>query len=57
MYIFLIPSVRSYRGYEKSTSTRTETLSNTVCFKEPLLSITLFLKRKYIYLPFIAIRT
>ena len=32
-------------GYEKSILTRTETFSITICFKEPLLFITLFLKR------------
>ena len=33
-------------GDEKSILTRTETFSITTCFKEPLLFITLFLKRK-----------
>ena len=40
-------------GYEKSILTRTETLSLTTCFKEPLLFITLFLKRNCFYLLFI----
>ena len=40
-------------GYEKSILTRTETLSLTTCFKEPLLFITLFLKRTCFYLLFI----
>ena len=40
-------------SYEKSILTRTETLSLTTCFKEPLLFITLFLKRTCFYLLFI----
>ena len=57
MYIFLIISARSYRFYEKSTSTRTETLSNTVCFRNPCYLLLYFSREKYFYLPFIAIRT
>ena len=44
-------------GYEKSILTRTETFSITICFKEPQLFITLFLKRICYYLLFISIRT
>ena len=57
MYVFFysplcIPSDLKI-GYEKSILTRTETLSLTTCFKEPLLFITLFLKRTCFYLLFI----
>ena len=41
---FCVPSDLEV-GYEKSILTRTETFSITICFKEPLLFITLFLKR------------
>ena len=44
-------------GYEKSILTRNETFSITICFKEPLLFITLFLKIMCFYLLFISIRT
>ena len=42
-------------GYEKSTLSRTETFSITICFKETLLFLTLFLKRTYFYLLFISL--
>ena len=57
---FLLPqriSLDLEVGYEKSILTRTKTLSAADCFKDPLLLNTLFLKRKYFYLLFIAIRT
>ena len=61
MYVFfLLPqriSLDLEVGYEKSILTRTKTLSAADCFKDPLLLNTLFLKRKYFYLLFIAIRT
>ena len=60
MYVFLFPRrVPSDLevGYEKSILTRTETFSITICFKEPLLFITLFLKRICFYLPFTSIST
>ena len=44
-------------GYEKSILTRTETFSITICFKEPLLFITLFLKIMCFYQLFISIKT
>ena len=44
-------------GYEKSILTRTETFFITIFFREPLLFITLFLKRIYFYLPFTSIST
>ena len=53
---FCVPSDLEV-GYEKSILTRTETFSITICFKEPLLFITLFLKRMCFYLLFISIRT
>ena len=60
IYVFLIPRrVPSDLevDYEKSILTRTETFSVTICFKEPLLFITLFLQIMYFYLLFISIRT
>ena len=60
IYVFLFPQrVPSDLevGYEKSILTRTETFSITICFKEPLLFITLFLKIMCFYLLFISIRT
>ena len=57
---FLLPqriSLDLEVGYEKLILTRTKTLSAADCFKDPLLLNTLFLKRKYFYLLFIAIRT
>ena len=57
---FLLPqriSLGLEVGYEKLILTRTKTLSAADCFKDPLLLNTLFLKRKYFYLLFIAIRT
>ena len=60
IYVFLFPQrVPSDLevGYEKSILTRTETFSITICFKEPLLFITLFLKRMCFYLLSISIRT
>ena len=57
---FLLPQCISLDlevGYEKLILTRTKTLSAADCFKDPLLLNTLFLKRKYFYLLFIAIRT
>ena len=60
IYVFLFPQrVPSDLevGYEKSILTRTETFSITICFKEPLLFITLFLKRICFYLPFTSIST
>ena len=60
IYVFLFPQrVPSDLevGYEKSILTRTETFSITICFKEPLLFITLFLKRACFYLLLIFIRT
>ena len=60
MYVFLFPQrVPSDLevGYEKSILTRTETFSITICFKEPLLFITLFLKIICFYLPFTSIST
>ena len=44
-------------SYEKSKLSRTETFSITICFKEHLLSITVFLRRTCFYLLFILIRT
>ena len=44
-------------GYEKSMLSRTDTFSITICFKELLLFITIFLKRTCFYLLFISIRT
>ena len=57
MYVFVlfplcVPSDLKI-GYEKSILTRTETLSLTTCFKEPLLFIPLILKRTCFYLLFI----
>ena len=52
IYVFLFPQrVPSDLevGYEKSILTRTETFSITICFKEPLLFITLFLKRIFLF--------
>ena len=61
MYVFfLLPqriSLGLEVGYEKSILTRTKTLSAADCFKDLLLLNTLFFKRKYFYLLFIAIRT
>ena len=60
IYVFLFPQrVPSDLevGYEKSILTRTETFSVTICFKEPLLFITLFLQIMCFYLLFISIRT
>ena len=60
MYVFLLPqriSLDLEVGYEKLILTRTKTLSAADCFKDPPLLNTLFLKRKYFYLLFIAIRT
>ena len=62
MYVFFNPSARSLRfgsrlWLEKSILTRTETFSITICFKEPLLFISLFLKRICFYLPFTSINT
>ena len=60
MYFFLFPQCvpsDSEVGYEKSIMTRTETFSITICFKEPLLFIILFLKRTCFYLPFTSIST
>ena len=53
---FCVPSDLEV-GYEKSILTRTETFSITICFKEPLLFIILFLKIMCFYLLFISIRT
>ena len=58
IYVFLFPQrVPSDLevGYEKSILTRNETFSITICFKEPLLFITLFLERMCFYLLFIFI--
>ena len=55
-----IPLARSLSlevRYEKSLLTRTKTLSTTICFKEPLLFLILFLKRMCFHLLFVAIRT
>ena len=60
IYVFLFPQhVPSDLevGHEKLILTRTKTLSAADCFKDPLLLNTLFLKRNYFYLLFIAIRT
>ena len=57
MYVFLFPKRVPSVGYEKSILTRTENLFITICFKEPLLFITLILKRMCFYLSFISIRT
>ena len=54
---FLFPKRVPSVGYEKSILTRTENLFITICFKEPLLFITLILKRMCFYLSFISIRT
>ena len=52
MHAFLFPQrVPSdlEAGYEKSTLTRPETLFITICFKEPLLFMTFFVKRMCFY--------
>ena len=60
LYVFLTPQrVPSDLevGYEKSILTRTEAFSITICFKEPLLFISLFLKRMRLYFLLISITT
>ena len=52
MYVFPIPSARLSDlevGYEKAILTRTETVSITICFREPLLFTTSFLENRFYF--------